>query len=85
MLQTVVGAIPQRWERVLKQLVIVRANQYALRRCTYLIACVSHPSGGSWEILSAARKRETRRLMHVTNLADGNTIGEGAEHNRNRL
>lgn len=76
---------PPDMERVPKRLAIVRANQYALRHCTHLIACVSHPSGGSWEILSAARKREARGLMHVINLADGNTIGEGAEHNLNRL
>ena len=72
-------------ERILKQLAIVRANQYVLWHCTHLIACVSHPSGGSWEILNAARKRETRGQMHVTNLADGDTIGKGAEHDRDPL
>lgn len=75
---------PLDMERVPKRLAIVRANQYVLRHCTHLIACVSHPSGGSWEILNAARKREARGLIHVTNLADGNTIGKG-QNNRNCL
>lgn len=68
---------PPDMERVPKRLAIVLANQYVLQHCTHLIACVRHPSGGSWEILSAARKREARGLMHVINLA-------GGEHDRAR-
>lgn len=50
------------------------ANAFAahlrIEHSTYLIAHVWHISNGSRELWEAARKREARGLIHVTNLAD---------------
>lgn len=61
---------PPGMERVPKRFAIVRANRYMLEHSTYLIAHVWHISNGSRELWEAARKREARGLIHVTNLAD---------------
>ena len=60
---------PPGMERVPKRLAIVRANQYMLEHSTHLIAYVWHVSNGSREVLEAARKREARGLICVTNLS----------------
>ena len=59
---------PPGMEGAPKRLAIVRANRWMLGHCRFLIAWVSHPSGGSRQVLEAARLRERRGLLRVTNL-----------------
>lgn len=60
---------PPGMERAPRRLAIVRANHWMLCNSGYLIAYVRHPSNGSREVLEAARRREARGLIRVTNLA----------------
>lgn len=60
---------PPGMETVPKKAAIVRANRYMVDHSDYLIAYVSHPSGGSREVLEWALKRQKRGLIHVTNLS----------------
>lgn len=61
---------PPGMETVPKKAAIVRANRYMIENSDYLIAYVWHPASNSREVLEAARRREARGLMHVTNLSD---------------
>lgn len=61
---------PPGMETVPKKAAIVRANRYMVENSDYLIAYVWHPASNSREVLEAARRREARSLMHVTNLSD---------------
>lgn len=56
-------------ERIPKRLAIIRTNQRMVDACDYLISYARHFLGGSGQIVEYARKRETKRLIHVTNLA----------------
>lgn len=60
---------PPGMETVPKKAAIVRANGYMVDHSDYLIAYVSHPSGGSRDVLEWALKRQKRGLIHVTNLS----------------
>lgn len=61
---------PPGMEAVPKKVAIVRANRYMVEHIDHLIAYVWHSASNSREILDAARRRETRGLMHVINLYD---------------
>lgn len=56
-------------ERVPKRLAIVKTNQRMVNDCDYLIAYAWHYLGGSGQIVEYARKRESRGLICITNLA----------------
>lgn len=60
---------PPGMETVPKRLAIIRANRWALAQSDFLIAYVSHPSGGSRAVLEAALRPQRRGLMRVTNLS----------------
>lgn len=56
-------------ERIPKRLAIIKTNQRMVDTCDFLIAYAWHFLGGSGQIVEYARKRETKGLIHVTNLA----------------
>ena len=65
---------PPGMERVPKRLAIVRANRYMVEHSDFLIAYVWHAASNSREILETALKRQKRGLIHVTNLAEWDSI-----------
>ena len=64
---------PPGMENVPNRFAIIRANQHMVKTCGYLIAYVSHPSGGSQKILEMALRRQARKEMHVCNLGGWRT------------
>ena len=64
---------PPDMERVPKRLAILRANQYMIKTCRYLIAYVRYPSGGSQKVLEAALPRQKRGELHINNLGGWRT------------
>lgn len=60
---------PAELETVPKRLAIPRLNRYMLQRADYLIAYVSHVSGGADKTLEEARKRETAGRLRIVNLS----------------
>ncbi len=57
-------------ERIPKRLAIIKTNQRMVDTCDFLIAYAWHFLGGSGQIVEYARKREAKRVIHVTNLAE---------------
>ena len=63
---------PNGMEAVSKRFAIVRANQYMVEECTYLIAYVWHTLGGSGKLLEYAQRREAKGLLRIQNIAEKN-------------
>ena len=61
---------PPGMESVPRQLAIVRANQYAIRCCDYLICYDAGHIGNTRELVAYARRRERNGLIHIENLAE---------------
>lgn len=57
-------------ESIPKRYAIVRANQYMIRTCAFLIAYSWHYLGGSGNLVEYARKWEAKGLIHIENLAE---------------
>ena len=60
---------PPGMEAVPRQLAIVRANQYAIRCCDYLICYDAGHIGNTRELVALARRREKEGRIHIENLA----------------
>jgi hypothetical protein len=60
---------PDGLETVPKRAAILRANQYMIHHCDYLIAYDAGRIGNTRKLVEYARHRETKGLMHVENLA----------------
>ena len=56
-------------ERIPRRLAIIKTNQYMVDSCDYLITYAYHFLGGTGQIVEYARKRESKGLLSVTNLA----------------
>lgn len=59
---------PPEMEKIPKRFAIVRANEYMIRRCNYLICYDKGQIGKTRDYVALARKREEKGLMHVENL-----------------
>ena len=61
---------PPGMESISQQFAIVRANQYAIRTCNYLICYDAGHIGNTRELVALTRRREKEGLIHVENLAE---------------
>ena len=61
---------PPGMEAVPRAFAIVRANQYAIRTCDYLICYDARQIGSTRELVDLARRREKEGLIHIENLAE---------------
>lgn len=61
---------PAELETVPKRLAIPRLNRYMIQRADFLIACVSHVSGGAYKTLKFAEKRCSRGILQIVNLSN---------------
>ena len=61
---------PAELETVPKRLAIPRLNRYMVQQAQYLIAYVTHVSGGAYKTLEAARKREKMNKLQIVNLGE---------------
>ena len=61
---------PAELETVPKRLAIPRLNRYMVQQAQYLIAYVTHVSGGAYKTLEAARKREKMDKLQIVNLGE---------------
>lgn len=61
---------PPGMESVPKPFAIVRANEYMIRNSRFLICYDRGFVGKTRDLVSLARRREKKGLMHITNLAD---------------
>lgn len=61
---------PEGMETVPNPFAIVRANEYMIKTCDYLICYDKGLVGKTRDFVALARRREMKGLMHVTNLAD---------------
>ena len=61
---------PTGMETVPKPLAITRANQYMIRHCDYLICYNCGQIGKTRELVDQALRRQSKRRIRVTNLAD---------------
>jgi len=61
---------PPSMESVPRPLAIVRANQYAVRTCDYLICYDAGHIGNTRELVEYARRRERKGLIHIEILAE---------------
>lgn len=59
---------PAELETVPKRLAIPRLNRYMIQRADYLIAHVSHVSGGAYKTMEYARSRERQGQLKTVNL-----------------
>ncbi len=60
---------PDGLEHAPRRVAIVRANQYMIRHCDYLIAYDAGRIGNTRKLVEYARHREDKGLIHVENLA----------------
>ena len=56
---------PEGQERVPARAAIVRANEYAMRHCDYLLCYVTHPGSGARDLLEKALRREKKGLLRL--------------------
>ena len=56
-------------EKIPKRLAIIKTNQHMVDTCDYLITYAFHFHGGTGQIVEYARKRESKGLIQITNLA----------------
>ena len=57
---------PAGQENVPRRAAIPRLNRTLVNESDFLIACVLFVSGGSYNVMEYARKREKRGLLHIT-------------------
>lgn len=60
---------PWEEERIPRRLAIIKTNQRMVDTCDYLITYAYHFLGGTGQIVTYARKREKRGLLHIENIA----------------
>ena len=56
-------------EEIPKRVAIIKTNQRMVDTCDYLITYAFHFHGGTGQIVEYARKRESKGLIQITNLA----------------
>lgn len=56
-------------EKILKRTAIIKTNRRMVDTCDYLITYAFHFHGGTGQIVEYARKRESKGLIQITNLA----------------
>ena len=61
---------PPGLESVPKPYAIVRANEYTIQTCGYLICYDRGQIGKTRDLVALARRRERKGLMHIENLAE---------------
>lgn len=59
---------PEGLESVPKRFSIIRANQYMIEHCGYLICFVRHSFGNSGKLLEFASKKEQKGKIHIIRL-----------------
>lgn len=65
---------PPDMEKIPRRLAIVRANHYMVDNTDYLVAYAWHPGSNARELLSYARSREKRGLIHVIEIEKPDTM-----------
>ena len=61
---------PPDMERVPRRVAIVKANEYAIRNCGFLICYNRNQIGNTRKLIEMALRRQAKGEMHVENLAE---------------